>query len=58
MTSFATEDRRYHVTACEVCRRYLKSYNEQQAPRAVIPTVDALRTLPLDAAAIQRGYEG
>lgn len=58
LTSFATADRRYHVTACEVCRRYLKSYNGQRAARPVMPTVDTLATLPLDAAAIQRGYAG
>ena len=58
LTSFATADRRYHVTACEVCRRYLKSYNGQRAARPVMPAVDTLATLPLDAAAIQRGYSG
>lgn len=58
LTSFATADRRYHVTACEVCRRYLKSYNGQRAARPVMPAVDTLATLPLDAAAIQRGYVG
>ena len=58
LTSFSTADRRYHVTACEVCRRYLKSYNSQRAPRPVMPAVDTLATLPLDAAAIQRGYAG
>jgi len=56
LTSFATPDRRYQVTACEVCRRYLKSYRSQQGRRPVMPAVDTLATLPLDAAAIQRGY--
>jgi len=56
LTSFATPDRRYEVTACELCRRYLKSYRVQPGQRPVMPAVDTLATLPLDAAAIQRGY--
>ena len=58
MTSFATPDRRYQVAACEVCRRYLKSYSTAHGRRPVMPAVDTLATLPLDAAAIQRGYQG
>lgn len=58
LTSFSTPDRRYQVTACESCRRYLKSYSGQQGQRPVLPAVDTLATLPLDAAAIQRGYQG
>lgn len=58
LTTFATPDRRYQVTACEVCRRYLKSYRIQHGQRPVMPVVDTLATLPLDAAAIQRGYGG
>ncbi len=58
LTTFTTPDRRYEVTACEVCRRYLKSYRSQHGQRPVMPVVDTLATLPLDAAAIQRGYGG
>lgn len=58
LTTFATPDRRYQLTACEVCRRYLKSYRNQPGRRPVMPAVDTLATLPLDAAAIQRGYGG
>jgi hypothetical protein len=56
VTSFATSDGRYRVYACDVCRRYLKAYDGRRASRPVMPMVDAVATLPLDAAAIQRGY--
>jgi hypothetical protein len=56
ITSFATSDGQYRVYACDVCRRYLKAYDGRRASRPVMPMVDAVATLPLDAAAIQRGY--
>jgi len=56
ITSFATPDGRYRVYACDVCTRYLKAYDGRRAGRAVMPVVDGVATLPLDAAAIQRGY--
>jgi hypothetical protein len=56
ITSFATPDGRYRVYACDVCRRYLKAYDARRAGRPVMPVVDSVATLPLDAAAIQRGY--
>jgi hypothetical protein len=56
ISSFATRDGRYRVHACNVCRRYLKAYDGRNAPRPVIVAVDTIATLPLDAAAIQRGY--
>lgn len=56
ITSFATQDGRYRVYACDVCRRYLKAYDGRRADRPVMPDVDSVATLPLDAAAIQRGY--
>jgi FdhE protein len=58
ITSFATRDGRYRVAACDVCRRYLKAYDARNAQRPVMVTVDSIATLPLDAAAIQRGYVG
>ena len=58
ITSFATRDGRYRVYACDVCRRYLKAYDARHAPRPVMVAVDTIATLPLDAAAIQRGYVG
>jgi len=56
ITSFATTDGQYRVYACDVCRRYLKAYDGRRASRPVMPMVDAVATLPLDAAAMQRGY--
>jgi Protein involved in formate dehydrogenase formation len=56
ITSFATPDGVYRVYACDVCLRYLKAYDGRRAARPVMPVVDGVATLPLDAAAIQRGY--
>ncbi len=56
ITSFATRDGRYRVYACDVCRRYLKAYDARHATRPVMAAVDTIATLPLDAAAMQRGY--
>lgn len=58
VTSFATRDGRYRVYACDVCKRYLKAYDGRRAARPVLLAVDTIATLPLDAAAIQRGYAG
>ena len=56
ITSFATPDGQYRVYACDVCKRYLKAYDGRRATRPVMPMVDSVATLPLDAAAMQRGY--
>ena len=56
ITSFATPDGQYRVYACDACRRYLKAYDGRRANRPVMPMVDSVATLPLDAAAMQRGY--
>jgi hypothetical protein len=58
VTSFATSDGRYRVYACDVCHRYLKAYDGRNAERPVMLSVDSIATLPLDAAAMQRGYQG
>jgi hypothetical protein len=58
ITSFATRDGRYRLSACDVCRRYLKSYDARHASRPVMVAVDTIATLPLDAAAMQKGYLG
>ena len=58
ITSFATPDGQYRVYACDVCHKYLKAYDGRRATRPVMPIVDSVATLPLDAAAIQRGYSG
>lgn len=56
ITSFATPDGQYRVYACDACLRYLKCYDGRRASRPVMPVVDSIATLPLDAAAMQRGY--
>jgi formate dehydrogenase maturation protein FdhE len=58
ITSFTSRDGRYRVYACDVCRRYLKAYDGRNATRPVLVEVDTIATLPLDAAAMQRGYSG
>ena len=58
ITSFATRDGRYRVYACDVCKRYLKAFDGRNTARPVLPAVDTIATLPLDAAAMQRGYTG
>ncbi len=58
ITSFAARlgDADYRVYACDVCQRFLKVFDARRATRPVMPVVDAVATLPLDAAAMQRGY--
>ncbi len=56
ITSFATRDGMYRLNGCDVCQRYIKAYDGRNASRQVMPVVDAIATLPLDAAAVQRGY--
>jgi hypothetical protein len=58
ITSFASRDGRYRVSACDVCKRYLKAYDARNTTRPVLVAVDTIATLPLDAAAMQRGYVG
>jgi formate dehydrogenase maturation protein FdhE len=55
--SFASQSRTYRVEACNTCRRYLKGFDERRATRPLILSVDTIATLPLDAAAIQMGFE-
>ncbi len=56
ITSFASRDGQYRLYACDQCHRYLKAYDARHASRPVMPVVDGVATLPLDAAAMQRGY--
>jgi FdhE protein len=58
ITSFASRDRLYRIAACDVCQRYLKAYDARQTDRPLRIAVDTIATLPLDAAAIRRGYRG
>ena len=56
ITSFATRDGWYRLNGCDVCQRYIKAFDGRNAQRGVMPVVDSIATLPLDAAAVQRGY--
>src|SRR5690606_4625524 len=56
LSAFASRDRQYRVYACNRCRRYLKAFDTRAASRPVLPVVDTVATLPLDAAAVQQGY--
>lgn len=56
ITSFASRDGRYRLYACDECRRYLKAYDGRTATRPLLLAVDTVATLPLDAAAMERGY--
>ena len=58
ITSFTSRDGLYRVYGCDVCQRYLKAYDARHAQRPVMVAVDSIATLPLDAAAMQRGYSG
>lgn len=57
ITSFASRDGQYRLYACDQCQRYLKAFDARRASRPVMPIVDGVATLPLDAAAMQRGYK-
>ena len=56
ITSFASRDGQYRLYGCDVCERYLKAFDARRASRPVMPVVDIVATLPLDAAAMQKGY--
>lgn len=47
----------YRLYCCEVCARYIKAFDARSASRPLMPAVDSVITLPLDAAAMQRGYK-
>ena len=57
ITSFTSRDGRYRIYACDMCHRYLKAFDGRDGSRPVLLAVDSIATLPLDAAAIQRGYQ-
>ena len=57
ITSFASRDGHYRLYACDVCERYLKAYDARRSSRPFMASVDSVATLPLDAAAMQKGYK-
>lgn len=58
LPSFSSGDGLYRLYACDQCRRYIKAYNAPLGGRPVLLALDSVATLPLDAAAVQRGYGG
>lgn len=56
ISSFASRDGLYRIYACGRCQRYIKAFDCRSAPRAFFPEVDLIATLPLDAAAVQKGF--
>ncbi|MBI4475571.1 MAG: formate dehydrogenase accessory protein FdhE [Acidobacteria bacterium] len=57
-STFTGREPQYRIEACNVCRRYIKTYDVRKGTRPFMLAVDSVATLPLDAAAIQKGYIG
>ncbi len=51
--SMATPDGHYRVMICAPCTRYIKALDTRKAPRPLLPYVDLIATLPLDAAVMK-----
>ena len=51
--SMATADGRYRVAMCGLCGRYIKALDTRKATRPLLPYVDLIATLPLDAAVMK-----
>jgi len=53
LKSMATPDGWYRVMICSPCGRYIKALDTRKATRPLLPYVDVIATLPLDAAVMQ-----
>lgn len=51
--SMATPDGLYRVMLCAPCGRYIKALDGRKATRPLLPYVDVIATLPLDAAVMK-----
>ena len=51
--SMATPDGIYRVMICGACTRYIKALDGRKATRPLLPYLDVIATLPLDAAVMQ-----
>lgn len=51
--SMATPDGTYRVAICSPCGRYIKALDTRKSSRPLLPLVDLIATLPLDAAVMQ-----
>lgn len=55
---FISQTLAYRIDACDGCKHYVKGFDARRGERPPLLTLDAIATLPLDAAAMQRGYTG
>ena len=56
--SMATPDGMYRVMICKPCTRYIKALDGRKSSRPLLPYLDLIATLPLDAAVIkEQSYE-
>ena len=53
LKSMATPDGWYRVMICSPCGRYIKALDARKSTRPLLPYVDVIATLPLDAAVMQ-----
>ena len=53
---YVDKDEAHRVDICDVCRRYLKTTDERQLGREVIPQVEDVATMALDYLAEREGY--
>jgi len=51
--SMATPDGIYRVMICASCTRYIKALDGRKATRPLLPYLDLIATLPLDAAVMK-----
>jgi formate dehydrogenase maturation protein FdhE len=56
LVSRTSADHQYRLDGCDMCRRYIKAYDEAVGGRPALLSLDAVATLSLDAAAMQQGY--
>lgn len=55
--SMATPDGMYRVMICSPCGRYIKALDTRKSHRPLLPYVDLIATLPLDAAVMRKNEE-
>lgn len=53
---YPSEDEVYRLYVCQICNRYLKTIDLRQVARKVIPPVERVITVAMDAAAREAGY--
>ena len=53
---YPSDDEVYRLYVCQVCRRYLKTMDLRKIQRRVLPEVERIASVAMDAAAQQEGY--